>query len=106
MTPTKKKTFWEEVLVIGKTVAVSIALLSIIGTAIWQLSAKGLVDTEVKAGVMKLEFVVMPKINMNSEAIKQIKENQLLTYFSVKQLLSVKQKEDAERELEEIKRRQ
>ena len=109
----EKKSFLDELIHISKAVGASILIVGLLGSLVWKLWAQELVDKQVASGITEHTKVTMPQVQRNSADIAelkkvqmQMKDTQMLTYLSLKQLLSEKQSEAAQREHEEIKRRQ
>jgi hypothetical protein len=102
----KKLSFFEEVVFIGKVTASAVTLLTLLGALIWQMYARDLVVTETKFLIKEHEAIYCPKISKNTADIATLKDTQMLTYLSLKKLLTEKQSKDAEKEFAEIKKRQ
>ena len=100
------KNWQEEIASFAKAMGVLFTALGIFGALVWQLYASGLVQAEVGKGLDNQAAFCRPQIDKNTSDIIQLKETQLLTYLSLKQILTDKQVHDAQKEFDEIKRRQ
>ena len=100
------KNWTEDLASFTKLIGVLFTALGILGALVWQLYASGLVQAEVGRGIRTQAAYCRPQIDENTRDIVQLKETQLLTYLSLKQILTDKQVSDAKKEFEEIKRRQ
>ena len=96
----------DEVILLSKVTVASITLLSLFGAVVWNMYARELVVTESRNLIKDHEAIYCPKISKNTADIATLKDTQMLTYLSLKRLLTEKQTADAEKEFAEIKKRQ
>ena len=109
MSPAKKKSLLEEIFLVGKAVSVSLMLLGLLGTVFWQVYAKDLVDGQVDIKMdahAKEVGIYVEQIKCNAKDIGQLKELSMQTHLLIKQLTTDEMEKTADREFNEIKRRQ